>query len=131
MSDGRRVHGFGDALYRTQPRPGKLTRVPCTFRWSSAEAHASGADPARLLDLGAWSDLVPGVNWKEMLTESGEKEATASLRLNTRTRRPLASDSLLSKLEQALGRSLRPLPVGRPKKKTSENIRAPSRKESK
>ena len=30
--------------------------------------------------------------------------------------RPLASDGLLSKLESRLGRCLRPLPVGRPRK---------------
>ena len=42
------------------------------------------------------------------------------VRLNTQTGRPLASDSFLSKLEHTLGRQLRPLTVGRPKKKKSE-----------
>jgi len=73
-----------------------------------------------LLDLEAWNDLVPGVNWKEMLTEVDNKETLAALRLNTQTGRPLASDSFLSKLEHMLGRRLRPLPVGRPKKQKSE-----------
>ena len=61
-----------------------------------------------------------GVNWKEMLTEADDKETLAALRLNMQTRRPLASDSFLSKLEHTLGRRLRPLPVGRPKKEKSE-----------
>ena len=39
------------------------------------------------------------------------------LRGNTHTGRPLGSDSFLSKLETALGRRLRPLPAGRPKRK--------------
>ena len=83
-------------------------------------AHTGGPDPAHLLDLEAWNDLVPGVNWKEMLREGDDKETLAALRLNTQTGRPLASDSFLSKLEHTLGRRLRPLPVGRPKKQKSE-----------
>ena len=77
-------------------------------------------DPAHLLDLEAWNDLVRGVNWKEMLTEGDDKETLAALRLNTQTGRPLASDSFVSKLEHTMGRRLRPLPVGRPKKQKSE-----------
>ena len=55
-----------------------------------------------------------------MLREGDEEETLAALRLNTQTGRPLASDSFLSKLEHTLGRRLRPLPVGRPKKQKSE-----------
>jgi putative transposase len=55
-----------------------------------------------------------------MLREGDDKETLAALRLNTQTGRPLASDSFLSKLEHTLGRRLRPLPVGRPKKEKSE-----------
>ena len=73
-----------------------------------------------MLDLEAWNDLVPGVNWKEMLKEGDDKETLAALRLNTQTGRPLVSDSFLSKLERTLGRRLRPLPVGRPEKEKSE-----------
>ena len=75
---------------------------------------------AHLLDLEARNDLVPGVNWKEMLKEGDDKETLAALRLNTQTGRPLVSDSFLSKLERTLGRRLRPLPVGRPEKEKSE-----------
>jgi putative transposase len=73
-----------------------------------------------LLDLEAWSDLVPGVNWKEMLRDGDDKEILAALRLNTQIGRPLASDPFLSKLEHTLGRRLRPLPVGRPRKEKPE-----------
>ena len=73
-----------------------------------------------MLDLEAWNDLVRGVNWKEMLRDGDDKETLAALRLNTQTGRPLASNSFLSKLERTLGRRLRPLPVGRPKKQKSE-----------
>jgi len=73
-----------------------------------------------MLDLEAWNDLVPGINWKEMFTDGDDNEPLAALRLNTQTGCPLASDSFLSKLEHRLGRRLRPLPVGRPKKAKSE-----------
>jgi putative transposase len=88
--------------------------------WSSAAAHTGRPDPPHLLDLEAWNDLVRGVNWKEMLTEGDDKETLAALRLHTQTRRPLARDSFLSKLEHTLGRRLRPLPVGRPRKQKPE-----------
>jgi len=102
------------------PIRAKMRRVPWTYRWSSAAAHTGGPHPAHLLDLEAWNDLVHGVNWKEILREGDDKETLAALRLNTQTGHPLASDSFLSKLEHALGRRLRPLPVGRPKKEKCE-----------
>ena len=98
------------------PVRAKLTRVPWTYHWSSAAAHIGSPDMAHLLDMKTWNDLISGTNWKEMLTTGDEKESIAVLRLNTQTGRPLASDSLLSKLEHKLGRRLRPLPVGRPRK---------------
>jgi hypothetical protein len=82
-------------------------------------AHTAGPDPAHVLDLEAWNDLVPGVNWKEMLTDADDKEILAAVRLNTQTGRPLARDSFLGKLEHALGRRPRPLLAGRPKKERS------------
>jgi hypothetical protein len=45
------------------------------------------------------------------------------IRHSTHTGRPLATDSVLSKLEHRLGRRLRPLPVGRPKKADKKRAR--------
>jgi hypothetical protein len=69
------------------------------------------------LHLEAWNDLVPGVNWKEMLTEGDDKETVAALRLNAQTGRPRASDSFLSKFEHTLGRRLRPCQSVSPRKR--------------
>ena len=102
------------------PVRAKISRVPWTYRWSSAAAHTGGPDLAHVLDLKAWNGLVPRVNWKKMLKTGDDKETLAALRLNTQTGRPLVSDSFLTKLERKLGRRLRPLPVGRPKKEKSE-----------
>jgi len=98
------------------PVRAKMTRAPWTYRWSSAAAHTGKPDAAQLLDLTAWQELAGDINWKEMLTQPDNKETVAALCLNTHTGRPLASDAFLSKLEHKLGRRLRPLPVGRPKK---------------
>jgi len=98
------------------PVRAKMTRAPWTYRWSSAAAHTGRTDAAHLLDLNAWQDLAGAINWKGMFTQPDNKDTIAALCLNTHTGRPLASDSFLSKLEHKLGRRLRPLPVGRPRK---------------
>ncbi len=100
------------------PVRAKMTRVAWTYRWSSASAHVGKGDAANVLDLAAWSALAEGMDWREALTAADAQEELGALRLNTRTGRPLAGDRLLSKLETTLGRRLRPLPVGRPRKET-------------
>ena len=96
----------------------KLTRVAWTYRWSSASAHVGKEDAANVLDLAAWSALAEGMDCRGALTDNDVQEELSALRLNARTGRPLAGDRFLSELEPALGRRLRPLPVGRPRKKT-------------
>jgi hypothetical protein len=50
------------------------------------------------------------------LSYAEKKEDLERIRLSTHRGRPLGSDRFLSKLEHALGRRLRPLQVGRPKR---------------
>lgn len=99
------------------PVRARITRVPWTYPWSSAVAHIGGMDPLHLLDLPAWNDLAPDVDWKELLSEDEEAETVEELRLHTHTGRPLADDAFITKLEHMLGRRLRALPVGRPRKR--------------
>ena len=68
------------------------------------------------MPIDTWNDLIPSANRKEMLSDHDTKEKLVALRLNTQTGRPLANDSILSKLEHALGRRLRPSPSGVPEK---------------
>ncbi len=100
------------------PVRARITRTPWTYKWSSAATHTGAPDTAQLLDTKAWSAIAPDGHWKEMLLHPDDKSIQAALRLNTQTGRPLATDSFLSKMERALGRRLRPLPVGRPQKPT-------------
>ena len=57
-------------------------------------------------------------NWKEYLIEKDnkEKEIIKRIKANTMTGRPLGIDTFVSKLEELLGRRLRALPHGRPRK---------------
>jgi putative transposase len=63
-----------------------------------------------------WNQLSRGLNWEDELAVPIAPKELATLRRATHTGRPFASDSMLSKIERALGRRLRPLPPGRPRK---------------
>ncbi|MBZ0271098.1 transposase [bacterium] len=111
-----RPHAWAALRYvERNPVRAKMTRVPWTYPWSSANAHCEGEDPRHVLDFDEWARRSAGSDWKAWLTEHDDPELIAKMRLSTHTGRPLASDSLLSKIESTLNRRLRPLPVGRPK----------------
>jgi len=75
------------------------------------------ADPASLLDLREWGRLWTGEQWVAELTRRDDAEFVERLRSQTGRGRPLNRDSFLSKVEKLLGRRVRPLPVGRPRKR--------------
>ena len=97
------------------PVRANIVRRAWEYPWSSASAHVTGQDPNTVISLQRWEAMSPP-DWRAALAEAESKEDLETLRSHTRTGRPLGSDSFLSKLERALGRRLRPLPVGRPKK---------------
>ena len=61
--------------------------------------------------------MVHGLDWKNILSQPEDENAINSIRNNSHTGRPLGTDSFMSKLEHHLGRRIRPLKVGRPKRK--------------
>jgi len=99
------------------PVRAKLCRKPWRYEWSSAAAHVDGKARSKLLDLSRWYGMTSGEQWRKELSAKIDESNLAHLRVNTHTGRPLGSDSFLSKLEKVLGRRVRPLPVGRPRKK--------------
>ena len=106
------------AYVERNPVRARLVRRPWTYRWSSAAAHCGrGRDRSGMLDLGQWSEWLAGDDWSETLVDILGDETLSALRLNTHRGRPLGSDAFLSKIEALLGRRLRPLPVGRPRKR--------------
>ena len=98
------------------PRRARLVRQAAKYRWSSAGEHAGVRAPGGLVDLSEWERQMGPAAWREELTRPQSDEEVGAIRSHTHTGRPLASDSFLSKLERALGRRLRPMPVGRPAK---------------
>ena len=98
------------------PVRAKICRKPWRYEWSSAAAHIDGDSVSGLLALSSWYDMISAKQWRAELERGIDDTAVESLRTNTHTGRPLGSDSFISKLEIFLGRRVRPLPVGRPKK---------------
>jgi putative transposase len=93
-----------------------LCRIARRYGWSSAAAHCGGGDPWGVLDLAGWRELSGGLDWESALEEPVEPRDLGRIRRAMRTGRPLAGDRFLSNLERRLGRRLRPLKVGRPRR---------------
>jgi len=111
------VHTWRAVSYTERnPVRARIVRLPWRYQWSSAAAHTGEKDETGLLDLEAWAEEWKPAKWARQLRAPEDEAEMRGLRLSTRTGRPLATDSFLSKLEHRLGRRLRPLPVGRPPK---------------
>jgi len=92
--------------------------LPWEYPWSSAALHCGQqAGETRWLDVVLWAQLWTPKLWREALLHGQSPEQLSHLRHMTRTGRPLASEALVGEMERSVGRRLRPLPVGRPKRK--------------
>ncbi len=88
------------------------------YRWSSATGHCGlRADPL-LSDPCGLTDRLSPAEWSAWLRDpwADEEQTTARLRKCTHTGRPAGGEGFLVRLEQLLGRTLRPKKVGRPRK---------------
>ncbi len=112
------VHLWRTLCYMERnPVRAKLVRRAWAYPWSSASAQVSGTAPTGLLDLSGWLAAWRPERWEATLRQREDDTEVSAIRHSTHRGRPLASEALLSKLEHRLGRRLRPLPVGRPKKR--------------
>jgi putative transposase len=102
------------------PVRAKLCRRAWQYAWSSAALHVDEKAESELLDLARWYKQITADEWRRELAEGLTEDEVARIRLRTHTGRPLGSDRFLAKLEIVLGRRVRPLPVGRPKKETGK-----------
>jgi putative transposase len=114
LDDAHRVSAT--AYVERNPLRAGMVRAACDYAWSSARAHLDGRDPHGLLDLSDWPRMVHG-DWDQWLIRPEDKKFVESFHSCTNRGRPLATDSFLSKLETKLDMRLRPLPVGRPKRR--------------
>ncbi|MDO8944188.1 MAG: transposase [Desulfobacterales bacterium] len=94
-------------------RAGMVER-PEQHTWSSAADHLA-LSPSRLpLIREAWLNDFDPSGWKQFLTQRArDADFGPVLRQATQTGRPMAPESAISRLEGALGRSLRPAKRGR------------------
>ena len=110
---------FWSALRYVERNPvrARMVKGATAYRWSSADAHVTGADRSGLLDMAGWARHMEGGEWGELLRQRVEKEETATLRTCTHRGWPLGTNRFVAKFERMLGRRLRPSPLGRPRKK--------------
>ena len=113
------------------PVRAKLAPRAWEYEWSSAGAHVADEDDRRLLDLAAWRERMSPEVWRTELQHGDEEPGLCAVRLKTQTGRPLTTDRFLAKLESRLGRRLRPLPVGRPRKQKKQKRAAKEREKPK
>lgn len=93
-----------------------LAKEAWKYRWSSAAVHVGEGDEHGMVSKRALRMMPTEPEWRKALKSKDDKAGTERLRLSTSTGRPLGSDMFISKLEVKLGRRLRPLPIGRPRK---------------
>jgi putative transposase len=115
------------AYVERNPVRARLVRLAWRYPWSSAAAHLGGPDPNGLLDVAAWREAWTSKAWQRMLTRPEDGEQLVRIRRSVHTGRPLATDGFLSRLERRLGRRVRAVPVGRPRKPAPPSRRAHSR----
>lgn len=107
---------LGLRYVETNPVRAKMVRSPSKYKWSSAAAHLGKADDDSLIDVAKWRQISARINWKQKLARGCSEEEIEIIRKATNIGRPLGKDSFIIKLEKIVGKRLRPLPAGRPKK---------------
>jgi putative transposase len=96
------------------PVRARLCRVPWRWRWSSAAAHLAGQDDAVV----CVTPLLERVkDWREYLMEPLEAEQEELWRCHERTGRPLGEPAFVDRIENLLGRIIRPARAGRKPKR--------------
>ena len=97
-------------------RAGLVSR-PCDWPWSSARAHLAGRDDS----LVKVAPLLAMINdWDAFLKSAVPEEELRDIRRHSRTGRPLGDEAFQSRLEDMLGRVLKPQKRG-PKSKELQN----------
>jgi REP-associated tyrosine transposase len=98
-----------------------LVRAAEGYRWSSARAHLGWSRRESFLELGEWRAWYNSWRWREALLNGVDEEAfQARLRDASVRGRALGSEVFVDRLEQKMGRKLRPNRAGRPKKVTAQ-----------
>jgi putative transposase len=99
------------------PVRARLVARPADWPWSSARAHLAGRDDC-LVKVAPLLAMLP--DWNAFLQSAVPEEEVRDLRRHARTGRPLGDETFVGRLEQMVGRVLKPQKRG-PKRKHKEN----------
>lgn len=102
---------------RNPVRAGLVKRAE-KWGWSSAGEHLAG----RRLPGASWPDDELLSGWSEVLGEADSPSEIEEIRRQTYTGRPLGDERFVRKLERIVGKVLRRLHVGRPRKKEKKKL---------
>ncbi len=108
-------HLFAAIRYvENNPVRARVVGKPGDYKYSSVRGHVNrGSDPILSQDCPLVKETR---DWLEYLKEEDDKMVVDELRSNTRTGRPCGDDGFISRIEGLLGRQLKALPHGRPRK---------------
>lgn len=96
------------------PVRAKIVEKPQDYKWSSARSHIEKeADTVLSGDCYLTEQIQ---DWLLYLEEKDDEEINNAIRNNTRTGRPCGEDGFIKTLEGIVGRRLKAMPTGRPKK---------------
>ena len=87
------------------PVRARLVASPSLWPWSSARAHLSGRDD-RLVKVAPLLAMIG--DWNAFLNSAIPEEELRDLRRHGRTGRPLGDETFLGRLEEMVGRVLKP-----------------------
>ena len=120
---------FWTALRYVEQNPLRagLVQDALAYPWSSAAAHVAGEDERELIDMSQWAQIMALSDWRRLLARPPAKADIKALRQCTHRGWPLAGDSALAKFEKMLGRRVRPLKRGRPKRAKESKARTDAR----
>jgi len=97
------------------PVRARLVADPCEWPWSSARAHIVGRDD-QLVKVAPLLGMIG--DWRAFLKSAMPEEELRDIRRHARTGRPLGDESFLARLEEMVGRVLKPQKRGpKPKQK--------------
>ena len=96
------------------------------YEWSSAAAHGGLKGAPDWLDQAALRSRVMPAEWRERLPQPQSRGEVAALRRATQTECPLGQPGFVEELEAKFAVCLRPLPPGRPPKKSTQSEVAPA-----
>jgi len=109
---------FWKALRYAEANPVRANMVQYAWEypWSSSVAHIGGVEIGRLIDVDAWKKIQNFKNWRNVLSEIQNTQEIDCIRHNTSTGRPLGDEQFVNDLELSLGKIVRELHKGRPRK---------------